>query len=441
MEHLYDAPYLQTSADSPIEPIVFESLLERRPMGGGRTLCIGTIREGLKFSDGSLVTAEDVVASLRLAQPLQGRCEISGSGRQVEILLAEDDPRFELELSRRWCSIVKQGDGQLLGTGAFRVREGWKPNSIVIERNEHSSHPAKLEVVEYRMYPGGAEELKAAIGSGEVDFTTALGRDDIDELKGVRKVFAPGNSTTIISFNTEHPALAKPAFRRALCEAIDRHAVTAITYENPHAFVGRNLLPPALSRRNDGIRHRPEVARKKIEESGADLSRPLRLLMMWGPRPYLPRPYETAELIVAQLAQVGVSVELVNTRDSIHYREVTREGSYDLALAGWIADSADPFDFLGANLHSDSIPVKDKPHAYASNVSRYRSGEMDDALAEYRRTGDDNALSAVMDLVADDAPLFPLFYGAAIVVHSWRLKNVDLSPTGMPKLDEVELDG
>ena len=43
--------------------------------------------------------------------------------------------------------------------------------------------------------------LKRAIEAKEVDFTTALGRDDLDGLKEVRKVFAPGNATTILSFN------------------------------------------------------------------------------------------------------------------------------------------------------------------------------------------------------------------------------------------------
>ena len=65
---------------------------------------------------------------------------------------------------------------------------------------------------------------------------------------------------------------------------------------------------------------------------------------------------------------------------------------------------------------------------------------MDAALEAYRRTSTESNLAAVLERVHDAAPLFPLFYGATIIVHAWRLANVELSATGMPLLADVTVD-
>lgn len=444
IEQLYEAPYRQIDVDQAVVPVLFEGPLARAPAPGGKTRMTGTIRDGLSFSDGSPVTARDVVESLELAQPIASRARITGSGRKVEFLLDEDDPQFEAALSRRWCSIVARRGEKILGTGPYAVCEGWTSERISIERNPHARRKGHIEQIEFRVFnrdPNGRPvALLRAITDGTVDFTTSLGRDDVVDLKNVRKVFQPGSSTAALYFNMEKAAFSDVEVRRAIVEAIDRPAIAGVTYQNPHAFVARSLLPPSMWRQSDGVRHDPIRARQRMIASGIRPSRPLRILMMWGPRPYLPYPRDTAKLLGEQLEQIGIEVETIPTEDSIDYGRRADASDYDMVLSGWMADTPDAYDFLAATLHSGSIPLPDQANASANNMSRYRSDAMDELLERYRKSGSTETLSAIMQRLGEDIPLCPLFYGPSIVVHSWRLRDIELSNVGIPQLADAKID-
>lgn len=443
IEQLYDPPYRQDPSSRELQPMVFTDRLVHERVGG-RTRLAGRVRPDLRFSDGSPVTADDVVSSLRRAGPVATRARIETQGREVVFWLEEDDPRFEEALARRWCSVVARRGDKLVGTGPFVVREGWTPEHIVLERNPHARRPAGVDQIEFRIFPpakdGNPEDLINAVDDGTVDFTTALGRDHVGKLSGVRKMFQPGSSTALLAFNFDHPLLAKVEVRRAICEAIDRTSLASLSYVNPHAFVARSVLPPYMWRKTDGIRPDRQRARERLARVGVNLDRPLKLITMWGPRPYLPQPARTARAVADQLAAVGLPCQVVTTRDSVDYTERTEAGRYDLDLTGWIADTPDPYDFLAATFASDAIPRAGEPNSSANNMSRYRSRAMDEALLAYRKEGSEERLQACMDLVVEDAPCNPLFHGPTIIVHSWRLRNVSVSEIGIPDFASVQLD-
>lgn len=443
VEQLYDAPFALDRHHRP-RPLLFDGPLARsRDTGAGTTL-VGTLRPEARFSDGSAVTAESVVASLRRIPAIATRARIDGGGRQVRFSLTAPDPRFEARLSLRWASIVRRDGDALLGTGPFVVRPDWTPEHVVAERNPHALRQARIDGIEFRVYPpsddGRPDRLARAVADGEVDLTTVLTRDDVGPLKGVRKDFQPGTSTAFLAFNLDHPLLADVEVRRAIVEAIDRVAITRLSHESPQAFAARSLLPSSMWGGSDGVRHDPARARERLRARGVALTRPLRMLIVWGPRPYLPAPQPTARLIRQQLGDVGLPVEIVPSTTSLDYFSRADAGAYDLVLAGWIADTPDPLDFLDAVLGSQSIPTPRRTVAYASNLSRYRSPELDAALDGYRRDAADATLQKLMELVARDAPLCPLCYGPHIVVHGWHVSNVELTASGMPRLALVELE-
>jgi ABC-type transport system substrate-binding protein len=443
IEQLYDAPFVLDRTHRP-QPLLFEAPLARSGPPGGEVQLVGTLRSDARFSDGTFVTAEAVVASLRRIPAITARARIDGSGRHVRFVLAEADPRFEARLSLRWASIVKRVGATLVGTGSFVVRPGWTPERVVIDRNPHALRRPWIEEVEFRVYPptadGRPEALARAVADGEIDLTTVLSREDMAALKGVRKDFQPGTSTAFLAFNVEHPTLAQVEVRRALCEAIDRTEVTRLSHENPHPFTARSLLPSSMWGGSDGVRHDPARARERLAACGVRFEQPLRMLTIWGPRPYLSAPRRTAQLVQQQLGEVGVPVEIVASTSTADYFSRANAGAYDMVLAGWIADTPDPLDFLDAVLGSQSIPTPTRAVAYASNLSRHRSAELDAALEGYRRDATDTSLQRLMELVTRQAPLAPLCYGPHIVVHGWHLRSVELTASGMPRLALVELD-
>src|SRR5207247_8197476 len=104
------------------------------------------------------------------------------------------------------------------------------------------------------------------------------------------------------------------AVRRGIAAAIDVDAIAARSFDkHPAAFVASHLLPPMMGRVT-GIRSAARVAAKQLlDASGAKPSH-LSLLVPWAPRPYMPKPLPVATSIRGQLAKLGLSIELLETK-------------------------------------------------------------------------------------------------------------------------------
>jgi ABC-type oligopeptide transport system substrate-binding subunit len=149
-----------------------------------------------------------------------------------------------------------------------------------------------------------------------------------------------------------------------------------------------------------------------------------------------------AEAIARQLAVLGIQVEIVTPRNSDEFFRSCERAEYDMVLGGWIADTPDPADFLDANLHSEHIQSPGSGRGVGHiNLARYRSGAMDEALRKFRQDPTSENRAAVLQLVAREVPLLPLMYGPTVVVSAWRVKNVDVSPLGVPHFDHFDIDG
>ena len=167
--------------------------------------------------------------------------------------------------------------------------------------------------------------------------------------------------------------------------------------------------------------------------SGAKPSR-LSLLVPWAPRPYMPKPLPVAQAIRSQLAELGIAVDLRETRTSEEFFGDLVRGNYDLALSGWIADTPDPADFLESLLWSKMCEGENH-----SNDSRWKNAAMDAALARFRANPTEENKRAIHDMVAAEAPLVPLIYGQSVVVHARKLRNVTSTATGVMSLASVTM--
>lgn len=65
---------------------------------------------------------------------------------------------------------------------------------------------------------------------------------------------------------------------------------------------------------------------------------------------------------------------------------------------------------------------------------------MDEALRRFREQPTADHRSAVLQIVAREVPLLPLMYGPSVVVSAWRVRNVDVSPLGVPHFENFDID-
>ncbi|MFO7566211.1 MAG: ABC transporter substrate-binding protein [Enhygromyxa sp.] len=443
---------LYTRVDNQVEPdrryLATELRLETINVNGMPRYSI-RLSEELRFADGSAVSPEDVVASLQRVAPLRAVAKINAAGgRRVQFHSLEEDVALEPHLAQIWSVIGKRGPKHWLGTGPYAIVEETVAEAgrvLLLERNPHwipaGRKPPSIERIEFLAYPLDAEgkpgKLRDALEAGEIDFTLMLPREVAKGLQGVRKVYQPGQSTAFLAFGCRRPWLRNPAVRRALSAAIDPWAIARVCHDNPAAFAARGLLPPALAPTQRSLpNYGLEIAAKALEQVG-DKPASLRMLVVWGPRPYLPDPRGVADRIAEQFGALGIGVVIQQAPGPLEFFEAVRRGEHDLILSGYIAETPDPVDFMTALLSSKRIPQAGTPMASTTNLGGYADPEMDRRLAAAQQ--DPARLLAVNQLFEEQRPLVPLMYGASVAVHAWRVQDFELDPRGIPSFAELSL--
>lgn len=438
LHQVFETPYAVASGEGPPEPVLFTGPLEPE----GPLTASAAVRPGVAFADGTPLDAAQLAASLAKVAALADDARVEARGDRVVFHFTEPRPRFDLALTLMHAGVLLARGDSLHGTGPYQPAPGATLESLRLVRNPHHRQPAAIDEIVFTVYPpdrdGRPEALMRALERGEVDFTNALARGDVGSLQGVRKAFQPSSSTAILFFNTERPELRDPAVRRAMAMAIDRRRLTEVSYSNVLAFTATNLLPPMMGTGRDNVPYDLGKARSLMAASGAK-PRGLRLLLTWAPRPYLPNPQPVGELIARQLAELGIDVEIEVPRASDDYFRRQKSGDYDMILGGWIADTPDPADFLEAILRSDRVPRADGKSVDACNLARIRSRALDAAVDRFRLEPSADNRAAVMRALSDEMPLLPLMYGSTVIVHSWRVKNVEISALGLPSFGRFDL--
>lgn len=455
LSEVFEPPYGAPIGDAPPQPQLFSGPLREDRSDPKRPLLLGTVRPGVRFSDGTPLTAGLMARSLNATPDFAVHATASArTDETITFSLKLPNARFELYLSQTLCGIVLEKDGRLLGTGPYVLPAGLRPellertNPLVLTRNPHHRRQTYFDELQFTSYPapnGGTERLLDAMRSpGEVDFTYSLTSVDAAQLQG--QPYTPsisvGNATGILHFNCEVPKLRDPSVRRALALSIDRLGLAKLTYEkNPTAFVARRVVPALLTRsfENDRYNHDLKEAQRLATGLGNALPKQLSLLTIWSPRPYLPNPRRAAEFITAQLRELGVSVTIIKPKSYEEFFRILKRGGYDLVLAGWIADTPDPADFLDALCGSTKIPTATVQSATSNNLSRWRSPAMDAALLRLRQDPTHGAFGAISSILDAEVPFVPLIHGQAVAVRSNRLQGFRASSLGRSSLGSLEL--
>lgn len=189
---------------------------------------------------------------------------------------------------------------------------------------------------------------RIAFEMGQIDGTHVAPRSDLEKLRrdGVLRV-APLIGTYFLNINMERPVFADARVRRALALAIDRDAlVKNVTRAGERPAM--SLVPPELYFDKDppGPFFKDaqfEEAKRLMAEAGYPDGKGF---------PTLEYIYNTLEShrAIAQVLQenwkrIGVKMTIQN-QEFKTLIDNRRGGNFDLARNGWIADFADPINFL-----------------------------------------------------------------------------------------------
>ena len=332
------------------------------------------LRHGVKFWDGTEMTADDLLYSLQLnADPDSGSvynaalANVDGmsitASNEVTIRFSAHDSQFRNALSTPAGVVLQKAysenagkamgtaDGGLMCTGPFKLAS-WTPgNKIAIVANDDywTGQRPKVREIDFRFIPDDST-LTTALASGDVDGAYTIPNTSINTLrtspKG-RMFFGPGTASLSFGPTAKTGPAANPVVREALNLAIDKqdfiktalggYAQPLRTFTPPFAFKGMSaakIYQAGYDALNTGGY---DLERAKQLVAGLHLDRThLVYAVQAGQRASL-----TAATIVQQAGKkigLDISIRQMQATDfaNIFYEESAREGIDFVGTIGYV---------------------------------------------------------------------------------------------------------
>jgi len=292
------------------------------------------LKPGVKFHNGSEMTAEDVKFSLiDIPQTIVNfylkenvgmidKVEIINPYR-IKIVTKEPYPILMTDLSNIAILskdyIEKEGyDANPIGTGPYKFLKWEKGKEIILERFEdyYRKKPIAKKVI-YKIIPEEEKRIEALI-KREVDFVINLSPSGIEKMEkanGIKPAITPSIGITFLGMDTrektpgiklEKNPLRLPQIRKAIAYGIDKKAIIEEVFRGRARIASQISVPEAFGY-NPEIKVYPynqEEAKKLLAETGYPQGFEVELLSPDDERA------EVAEIISRQLSEVGIEVEV-----------------------------------------------------------------------------------------------------------------------------------
>lgn len=454
------------------------AVLETTPDGRPGIRVTWRIREGLRWGDGTPVTAED----LRFAWEA-GRAFETGFGpaefyRRAYEFQSSHPREATLRFDRVTFEFASAGDFQPLPAhlergiweadrrtyrsrtryetdttnpglwnGPWRIAAVQPGAGVTLEPNPHWNGPPpafrRIRVLTVENTPA----LEAQLLSGQLDMIAGeLGLPLEQALALQRRAgsrfafhFQPGLIYEHIDLNLENPILADRRVRQALILSADRAQIVARLFDNRQPVAHSNVNP-LDGVHDNGVRQwpfQPARARALLEEAG------------WRPGPdgirrnaagdRLVLDFMTTagnrsreqvqQVLAAGWRQVGVEMRVRNEPPRVFFSEtLTRRRYGGLAMFAWISS---PESVPRTTLHSDEIPTEARNWS-GQNYTGFRNPRMDEILERLPETLQrEDRLPLWRELqaiYAGELPAIPLWFRAD--AHVWPTWLEGVRPTG-----------
>ena len=406
------------------------------------------LREGLRFHDGSPVTAADVQATYEsIRDPAMGSPK-RASLAPVANIESPDPHTVVFSLRYPFAPFLDVTDIGILpkayarsgqrnvtvGSGPFRLARFARDRDILLlPVDGHPDGTPRLPGILFSIVPD--DTVRALeLQQGTVHLVqNAIDPDMLPWLARqphLRVVSVPGTTFHYLGLNLRDPALGKRAVRQAIALAIDREAIIRHLLEG-YATPASGLLAPGHWAYNARVRMYPhDLARAAALLDAAGYPDPDGP----GPRPRLRLLYKgstqqlrrrLAEALQAQLAEVGIALDLRSYEWGTLYADI-RRGHFQVYALAWVGIS-DP-DIYYTIFHSSMVPP----------LGNNRGGYVDhvvDALSVAGRRQLDEAnrrhiYAALQRRVARTVPIIPLWWTPTVVVQIRRLHGFEAQPDG-----------
>jgi len=239
------------------------------------------------------------------------------------------------------------------GTGPFKFESWTRGDRLELVRNDdYWGEKAKIEKIIFRPISDNAARLQA-LQTGEIQGYDLVEPQDVATVKGdgdLELLERPPFNVGYIGFNQSKPPLEKLEVRQAIAHAINREKIVDSFYAG-RGVVAKEFMPKEIfGYADDVVTYEYDPAKSKQLLQQAGLTLPVEL-DFWYPtdvsRNYMPDPKRNFEAFAADLNKAGFKVRPHSAPWSPDYGDLIDGGKAQIYLIGWIADFADPDNFIG----------------------------------------------------------------------------------------------
>jgi peptide/nickel transport system substrate-binding protein len=387
------------------------------------------LRKGVKFHDGSEMTADDVKFTIERLQNDKYASPNKGKVSEVQEVKIVDPYSVEIVTKRPFAPLLAfltnartgtqivprkvveaVGDEafgkQPIGTGAFKLK-AWQANesvTLLAHDGYFVGGQPSLATIEIPLI---AEESSGvtALKGGQIDLTSTAPFADIPTLeqdKALKVLKQPGMNCRFISVNHRKPPFDDIHFRRAVSMAFDRNAMVKVVLFG-EGVPAHGLIPPSLAYAYEAKpretalynaeRAKAELAKSKYASGLGEIP-----VLTWGSS-WWKRIVEVFALQVNQTLGTKFTVE-VNEANTVYARQ--KAGDFLASVWGWLGP-VDPDEYVGEVLGTKGW----------RNFYGYSNAKLDELIDQGRAELDlkkrGDIYKAAENIAIEEAAVLPCF--------------------------------
>jgi peptide/nickel transport system substrate-binding protein len=414
------------------------------------------LRQGVKFHDGTPFNAEAVKFNIdrwrdesnefRFGRTFEYYTSQFGEGAAITAANVIDDNTIEIVLEAPSAvllnklslgfafginsptAIQEQGDtygtpaGTSVGTGPFKFVEWVTDDHITVERNDDWWGPRpNLASIIWRSIPDNSARF-AELQAGTIQ-QADLAQTDLPlaaQDPNLTLYTLPSLSTGYIAFQQCTEPFDKLEVRQAIAHAVNWAALIPAFYGD-YGQVAGSFQPPAILGSNPDIQpysYDPELAKELLAKAGLPDGFTTDFWYIPVVRGYFPDSKAIGEAIAADLAKVGINVNLV-TEDWGAYLADRLEGKFPMWMLGWGSDNGDPDNYIGYHFAHD--PAQPKAE------DCYDNAELAQLLIDGATVADtaqrEKIYQQAEQIVHDDVARIPVVWATTPVVFRSEVKG------------------
>ena len=427
---------------------------------GGKTYTF-TLRQGVKFSDGTPFNAQAVAQWIdHLTNPKNPDYYGNQKGVQsfvsftwgnfksdkvlgpykIQVNLTSPNGEFLADLAMVWdgvtspTAVAKWGTKFYLhpsGTGPFMLTKWVRGQYVEVTANPNywGGRPYLKNII-FDEIPNPATEL-LALRTGKVQILTDVAPNEVSAIKGdasLKLLAEPGLDDNAVSLPVQTGPFKSVLVRQALNYAINKQEIDKVLYGGL-AQVMNSPLPTVAFGYDPKIPaypYDPAKARALLKQAGYPHGFSATMLVYTGARGYNPISGPTlATALQSELAAVGVKIKL-DIVDPVTWLGQARTDKFnEMSLTGWTGDNGDPDDMISPLFNGNAFTV--------GNFSHYNNPKVNAWFAAALQTSVQSQRAAIYDKVQKqimkDAPWIFLDYTDLLRAQSTQVHGFVPNPT------------